>query len=228
MPHLNLKFDYPPIDRVTLPTGVRYYICPETGVKLPSVTTIISATSDKDFTEWEQRVGKKKADQERKYGTDLGSLVHDHMEKHLLNEERPKGSNLIRMEAKRMADSMITNLLSPITDIWGLETPLYYPALSAGTTDVVGLYNGIETIIDFKTAKKIRKRSEITDYAAQLGAYAIFHDEKYGTNISQGVVLMVSRELKCEAFIYNKSELLEGRESFLTKTDKFYSTFSGF
>ena len=117
---------------------------------------------------------------------------------------------------------MIEKGLGPITEIWGLETPLYYPSLFAGTTDVVGLYNGIPSIIDFKTAKKMRKRSEIGDYAAQLGAYAVCHDEKYGTDIQQGVVMMVDRGLSYEAFVYDKNELGAGREDFLIRTDRYY------
>ncbi len=220
--HLNLKFEYPALHRVTFDTGERYYVCPDSAKELPSVTTIISKTSDKDFSEWEARVGAKKAAEERKYGTDLGTLVHDHMEKHILNEARPGGNNLIRVEAKRMSDAMIEKGLGPIGEIWGLETPLYYPELFAGTTDIVGIYNGIESIMDFKTAKKMRKRSEIGDYAAQLGAYAICHDARYGTDIKQGVVLMVDRTLNFEAFVYDRAELAAGREDFLRRVEIYY------
>lgn len=220
---LNFKYEYPELHRVTFEDGHRFYVCPESQRELPSVTTIISATSDKDFTAWEERVGKARADRERKYGTDLGTLVHDHMEKYILNEDRPGGNNLIRVEAKRMSDAMIEKGLGPISEVWGLETPLYYPELFAGTTDVVGLYNGIPSIMDFKTAKSMRKRSEIGDYAAQLGAYAICHDQKYGTDIQQGVVLMVSRDLKFEAFVYDREQLQEGRDDFLMRVEAFYA-----
>lgn len=226
--HINPLYDYPDIERVTLESGARYYICPDTRKKLPSVTTILSATSEKDFAEWEARVGKKKADQERKYGTDLGSLVHEHMEKHILNEARPGGNNFIRVEARRMAEVMIEKALPPVGELWGIETPLFFPSLFAGTTDLVGQYNSIPSIMDFKTAKKLRKREEIDDYRDQLGAYAICHDERYGTNIKQGVIFMVARDLKFECHIYNEQELNTGKESFLNRVSVFYSTFEGF
>ena len=123
-----------------------------------------------------------------------------------------------------MADAMIEKGLGPIEEVWGLETPLYYPELFAGTTDVVGLYNGVESIMDFKTAKTMRKRSEIGDYAAQLGAYAICHDERYGTDIKQGVILMVTRDLKFEAFIYDREQLRDGRQDFLRRVDSYYAS----
>ena len=225
---INECFDYPKLDRVTLASGSRYYVCPDTEKKLPSVTTILSATSDKDFSEWEARVGKVTAARERKYGTDLGSLVHTHMECHILNEERPGGNNLIRVEAKRMSDAMIEQCLPGIEEIWGIETPLYMPELYAGTTDVVGLYRGKQSIMDFKTAKKLRKREDIKDYCDQLCAYALCHDEKYGTDIEQGVIFMVSRDLQCETFVYDLAEMTTGRESFLDRVAKFYAAFDGF
>lgn len=225
---INRLYDYPEVERVTLESGQRYYVCPDTGGKLPSVTTIISYTSDKDFSAWEARVGKKKADQERKYGTDLGSLVHDHMEKYILKEERPGGNNLIRLESKRMSDVIIEKAMPDVGEIWGIETPLFFPGLFAGTTDVVGQYCGKASIMDFKTAKKLRKRAEITDYAAQLGAYAIAHDERYGTEIEQGVIFMVARDLSYETFIYDHSELQAGREDFLDRVSRYYAAFEGF
>lgn len=225
---IDRKFHYPEIERVTLESGQRYYVCPETDQKLASVTTILSATSDKDFSAWEARVGKKKADQERKYGTDLGSLVHTHMECHILNEARPGGNNLIRTEATRMADAMIEKCLPGVENVWGIETILYMPGLYAGTTDVVGTYKGQKAIMDFKTAKKLRKRADILDYRDQLAAYMIAHNEKYQTDIDTGVIFMVSRTLECETFIYDVEEMKEGCDSFLNRVQRFYEEFEGF
>lgn len=215
-------FDYPDIERVTLESGARYYVCPDSQKKLASVTTILSATSDKDFSAWEARVGKKKADQERKYGTDLGSLVHTHMECHMLNEDRPGGNNLIRVEAKRMADVMIERAMPLVGEVWGIETPLYMPELYAGTTDVVGIYAGKPSIMDFKTAKKLRKLEDIMDYRDQLSAYMACHNEKYGTAIDQGVIFMVSRDLKFEIFLFDENEMSRGFDSFLTRVERYY------
>jgi hypothetical protein len=222
------RFEYPKVERVTLESGSRYYVCPESDKKLPSVTTILSATSTKDFSEWEARVGKQKADQERRYGTNLGSLVHTHLECHMLNEERPGGNNFIRVESKRMADVIIEKGLPLVSEVWGIETPLYMPELYAGTTDVVGICQGKQSIMDFKTAKKLRSREDIDDYRDQLAAYMMAHNEKYGTEIEQGVIFMVARDLAYETFIYTRDQMLFGCESFLTRVQKFYDTFVEF
>lgn len=215
-------FEYPQLHRVTREDGVRHYVCPDSQRNLPSVTTILSATSDKDFSAWEARVGKATADRERKYGTDLGTLVHTHLECHMLNEDRPGGNNLIRMESKRMADVVIERGLPGIEEIWGIETALYMPELYAGTTDVVGIFRGKQSIIDFKTAKKLRKREDIDDYRDQLAAYLMAHNEKYGTSIEQGVVMMVARDLSYETFIYDPREMEAGCESFLNRVSAYY------
>lgn len=215
-------YEYPELHRMTREDGVRHYVCPDSQKHLPSVTTILSATSDKDFSAWEARVGKVEADRQRKYGTDLGTLVHTHLECHMLNEDRPGGNNLIRVESKRMSDVVIERGLPGIEEIWGIETALYMPELYAGTTDVVGIYGGKESIIDFKTAKKLRKREDIDDYRDQLAAYLMAHNEKYGTNIEQGVVMMVARDLSYETFIYDVSEMKVGCESFLNRVSAYY------
>lgn len=222
---LNPKFEYPEIERVTNDDGTRYYVCPETQQKLYSVTTIISATEDKTFLkEWEERIGTAEADRQRKYGTDLGTLVHTHLECHKLGVERPQGTTIIRSEARRMADAMIANCLDGLEEVWGMETALYYPGLFAGTTDVVGVYKGKPAIMDYKTAKRMRKREQIITYRDQLAAYSIAHNEKYGTEIQHGVIFMVDRELNTQVFEYDAYEMIAGEASFLDRVEKYLNT----
>jgi genome maintenance exonuclease 1 len=54
----------------------------------------------------------------------------------------------------------------------------------------VGIHQKDESIIDFKQTNKPKKQEWITDYYLQLVAYALAHNEVYGTNIRKGVVLM--------------------------------------
>lgn len=218
---MNPKYEYAALERVTRDDGTRYYVCPKTGEKLTSVTTILSATSDKSFlAEWKARVGEEEAARQSKYGTDLGTLVHTHLECHKLGMERPGGNTIIRAEARRMADAMIQDCLEGIEEVWGMETMLYYPGLYAGTTDVVGIYKGKPAIMDYKTAKKMRKREQITDYVDQIAAYCLAHNELYGTDIQHGVVFMVDRELKTEIFEYDAVDIQKGRDSFLDRLAK--------
>ncbi len=65
-----------------------------------------------------------------------------------------------------------------------------YPGLYAGASDVAGIYEGRESIIDFKQSNKYKKREWIDDYFIQCAAYATAHNYVYGTNINSGVILI--------------------------------------
>ena len=108
---------------------------------------------------------------------------------------------MVSVMAKEMSDLVINEGLKNVDEIWGTEIGLIAPGLYAGTTDCVGMHEGSEAIIDFKTSKKIKKEEWIEDYYLQCCAYALAHNEMYGTNIQKGVILMVSRDNKFKEFI---------------------------
>ena len=92
-----------------------------------------------------------------------------------------------------MGYKIINTYFRNVNEIWGSEVSLYYPEKYAGTTDLVGVYRGKPTIIDFKQSNKPKKRQWIEDYFCQLAAYAMAHDIVHGTNIDNAVVLMAVR-----------------------------------
>lgn len=217
------KFDYQKLTRIDNPvTGLRHYVCPVTARQLPSVTTILSETADKTALKaWRERVGEKKAQRVMEEASNLGTLVHAHVENHLMGEPRPRGNNLIRLQSARMADKIINEGLPAVTEVWGMEVSMYFPAAYAGTTDLVGLYDGRPTIMDHKTAKKMKSADQIEDYKCQLASYALCHNELYGTDIDQGVIFMVDRELNFQTFIIEGSEFERYRDKFLYRLDEY-------
>ena len=185
------KFNYQPIKRETLPTGRVYDI---NGEKLPSVTTILGATrsaeSEAKLAEWRQKLGEKKADQVRDDAAARGTIMHRILEGYIKGENHMDLSDL-GIEAGIMAKNIIdAGHFRPLTEVWGLEMPLYYPGLYAGASDVVGIYNGQPSIIDFKQSNKFKKREWIDDYFIQCAAYAMAHNYVYGTKINSGVILI--------------------------------------
>ncbi len=220
---INKRFDYKPLQKVTYPSGARHYICPVYGTKLPSVTTILDKTSPekKELVEWRKRVGDVKAEQIKKEALALGTLMHAHLESYILGNTRPGGNNLVRVMAEKMADQVIGRGLVNVSEVWGSEVALYQPQLYAGTTDVVGLYNDSEAIIDFKTAKKMRSRDMIEDYMMQMAAYGTAHNDVYGTNIQTGVVFMVTREYDFQTFIIEGSEFKMYQNKFFDRLEIF-------
>jgi len=121
-----------------------------------------------------------------------------------------------------MAKKIISEGLCDLNEIWGSEVTLYYPELYAGATDVVGIYNGRESIIDFKQTNKPKQRGWIDDYFSQLGAYAMAHNYVYGTKIQSGVVLMCSKDGMFQKFESFDKEFVGFQHDFLRRCDQYY------
>ena len=222
---LNYRFKYPTLERVTLNNGKRYYTTPE-GNQVSSVTTILSQTGDKSGLEnWKAFVGEKKANEISKEASILGTYTHTHLEKFVIGQPRPWiGNSLpIKVQAKKMADQVIEHGMPYVDEVWGSECALYCSSVYAGTTDLIGIHQGDESIIDYKTSSKMKTKSKILDYRDQLAAYAIAHDEMFNTNIKKGVVFMVSRDFQFEQFIFEGLEFEEGKNSWLERLDLFLS-----
>ena len=201
------KYEYPQLERVDLEIG-RHYLDSNNN-PVPSVTTVLSATSkSKDgIAQWRNRVGDEEADRIIKQSTDIGSSVHEAIEKYLKDEEwNDFGKSQNEYIAKKISHKFVDTGLNNITEIWGLESGLVLDNLYAGTADCIGEYNSIPTLIDFKTAKKIKKREWIEDYFLQGCAYANAHNVMFGSEIQQIVILMVDRDLIFQEFIVRPTE----------------------
>lgn len=189
------KYDYLDFNNIDDPeTGKRVYACPD-GSFLPSVTTILSETKDMTFLDqWRSRIGDEEADRQVKEATTIGSLMHESVEQHILGQERKVKGNLVHRKARHLADRIISQGLSRVDEVWGVEVPLYFPGAYAGRTDLIGQYDGIPSIMDHKNSKKIKKEEWVEDYYIQGCAYCLAHNEIYGSNIRQVVLFMASRE----------------------------------
>lgn len=220
---LTSPYQYTTIERVTLPSGARYYLCPQTGNKLASVTTILSATANKkELMEWRQRVGEKEAERVKKEAVGLGTLMHTHLENYILGQPRPGGNNHVRIMAEKMADQIIAKGLCHVEEVYGTEIGLYYPELFAGTADGIGTYKGQPAIFDFKTAKKLRTREMINDYLLQLCAYILCHNEAYGSDIQTGVIFMADRNYNFQEFVLSGDELTTKTQEWIDRVEAYY------
>lgn len=188
------KYDYKPVNRETI-DGKRHYCLPD-GSKVPSVTTILDRTKPQEKREalaaWKRRVGEQQAQQITTEAAGRGTRMHKYLEDYVKNNRvlTDPGSNPFSQQAHQMAKEIITNGLIHVEEMWGIEVPLYVSGLYAGTTDACGVYKGQPAIIDYKQTNKPKKTEWIEDYFLQLCAYAAAHNETYGTNIKQGVILM--------------------------------------
>ena len=133
------KFEYHTLKQINA-EGSRVYQTPN-GDKVPSVTTILSKTKDMThINEWKERVGHETANRIVKEASGVGSAMHGNLERFLAGEQRVPGTNLVHIQANKMADQIIQNALTDVTEIWGIEQALYFPGLYSGTADLVGVY----------------------------------------------------------------------------------------
>ena len=216
---------YPNLRRVENDLG-RFYI-DSNGKEVPSVTTVLSATSDKSgIDEWKRRVGHEEATRIINESTTIGSNVHNALENYLNGDDwkiQDDGSYVSKTSIS-ILNCFIQNLINDISEIWGLEVGVILDGLYAGTADCVGIYNDKESLIDFKTAKKIKPKEWIEDYFLQCSAYANAHNVMFGTDIKQIVILMADRNQEFKKFVVNGREFDHYTNKWKQKLINFHNT----
>ena len=167
--------------------GKRFYVTPD-GSAYPSITTILSLQDKPGLKKWRESVGEKEAKRISQESMRIGTAVHQMCEFYLCNYivKLDKEEKVIRDTFNR-----IRFLLGNINNIVGTEIALYSDLLRvAGTADCIAEYNGVPSIIDFKTSRKPKKEEWIDDYYMQTFAYKLMFEEMTGLEIKQIVILV--------------------------------------
>ena len=218
----NRLYHYPPSTRSTT-DGIRTYAVGKE--KLPSVTSILKATQSDEkrasLARWQARVGVDEATRIRDQAASRGSNMHLHLEKFILGQGHLDLTEEGKT-AKSMAQTVIDKGLCDLQEIWGSEVTLWYPGLYAGATDLVGTFDYEDSIIDFKQSTKPKRREWIEDYIMQLAAYAMAHNQVYGTEITQGVILMCTPDNYFQKFQIKGKEFIAYQHKFLEKVNLYY------
>ena len=177
----------PDLKSETHSDGKRYYTTPS-GKRLPSVTTVVGAMKKQAIMEWRNRVGEVEANRISKLATGRGNRVHDLAERYLKNEkiewvrEMPDSVEMFR--------TLIPHL-HRINNIHYIEQALWSERIGlAGRVDLIAEWDGVLSVIDFKTSKKIKKKEDIQDYFAQCTAYAGMYEEHVSVPVDQIVIVM--------------------------------------
>jgi genome maintenance exonuclease 1 len=218
------RFQYKACQQINDPiTRKRVYLTPD-GEKLPSVTTILSATKDMThLNEWRDKVGHAKAQQITTEAAGVGTAMHGNLERFLCGIERQPGNNPVHVQANKMADVIIDKGLSKMNEVWAMEQSLYFPGLYSGTTDLVGVYEGEPAVCDHKQTNKPKKAEWVEDYYIQLVAYILAHNEVYKTDIRRGVIFMCSRDLQYQQFDLTKNTFNKYEDMWLKKVEEYYA-----
>jgi len=218
----NKLYEYPKSIRSLINDARHYDIGDE---KLPSVTTILSATQSEEkkasLAKWKAKVGENEAERVKNVAANRGTAMHTYLERHV------EGQGILDLteigqEAEKMAKTVIDKGFPDLEEIWGSEVTLYYPGLYAGATDLCGIYMGRASIVDFKQTNKPKRDEWIEDYKLQMAAYAMAHDHVYGTDIDQGVILMCTPDCFFQRFIINGQQFRNWKGEWLRRVDQYY------
>jgi ATP-dependent exoDNAse (exonuclease V) beta subunit len=192
--------------------------------KVPSVTTILSATQSEDKKQsldaWRQRVGYEQAQKITTQAASRGTEMHYVLENYL------NGVGYLNLStdgatARIMAHKIIDNM-NPLKLIYGSEVSLAYEDKWAGSTDLVGQFNGKETIVDFKQSNKLKKEEWIEDYFYQIAAYSLAHKKNYGP-IEQGLIAMCTKDGQYQQFLMDEKKLSEYESKWFDRVQKYHT-----
>jgi genome maintenance exonuclease 1 len=216
------NYIYPKTVRETIDGKRHYAIKTE---KLPSVTTILSATESPEKTaalaRWRESKGEEIAARIVDESAARGTAMHKILEKYI-DESGYLDLTTVGKQAHNMAIRVIEQGLCNITEFYGTECTLYYPGLYAGQTDLVAVHKGKDAIIDFKQTNKPKKREWIEDYCLQLAAYAMAHNFIYKTKIEKGVIMMCSKDNFYQEFVIEGVEFKKYQHKWLDKISQYY------
>ena len=183
--HEKIDIGYEDLVADTGKTG-RVYVAPD-GSRYPSVTTVLSILSEDAIRAWRLRVGEEEANKVGHRASNRGTAVHSIIEGYLKNE--PTDDYLPHI--KQSLQNLRPILDQSIGKIFGLEVALFSRHLGlAGRCDCVAEFDGVPSIVDFKTSKRVKKKENISNYFAQMSAYAIMFEERTGMPITNTVIVM--------------------------------------
>ena len=223
----NNSYVYPKTVRTDI-DGKRHYDIDGGKWKLPSVTTILSATQSAEKREslqrWREREGEDNAARIVARSGARGTAMHK------ISAELRQGyldQTEVGQQAHNMALQVIQKGLCNVSEYYGSEVTLYYPGLYAGQTDLVGLHQNELAIIDFKQTNKPKRREWIDDYCLQLAAYTMAHNYVYKTGISKGVIMMCSKDNFYQEFVIQGLEMKKYMHQWLKRIDEYYEELRG-
>ena len=222
------KYNYTPISRESV-DGKRHYCLPD-GSKVPSVTTILDKTKSEEAKQslqrWRRSVGEQKAQEITTEAASRGTRMHKWLETYVLEGDMGvPGTNPFSKQSHGMANVIVFEGLGKhVTEYWGVEVPVYYSGLYAGTTDCIGVWKGKPAIIDFKQTNKPKKREWIGDYFLQLTAYALAHNATHGTDIKSGIILMCSADNQYQEFEIHGEEFEMYTHKWLERVEQYHSS----
>ena len=183
--HEKIDMGYETLNRKDAPDGRRYVTLD--GKDYPSVTTVLSLIHKDKIMEWRKRVGEEKANQIGTQAANRGTAVHNIIEKYINNEDTSDFMPHVQQSLQNLKPLIDKH----VTKVFATECPLYSDHLKlAGTCDAIVEWDGVPTIVDWKTSKRPKKKVDIPNYFMQLSAYAVMWEERTGMACNNTRIVM--------------------------------------
>ena len=189
--------------------GKRFYEHLETKEAYPSITSVLSIRDKKGLHEWRQKVGEEVANHVMIQAANRGTAVHNMVEDYLNNIDLEQVDKYKKQFLPRMMFNVLKPELSKINNIRLQEAQMFSSDYTvAGRVDCIAEYDGVLSIVDFKTSTKEKNESWIENYFIQGSAYAEMFKEHFGEEVTQVVILIVTEEGTTQVFKKNKVDYL--------------------
>jgi genome maintenance exonuclease 1 len=185
--------------------GKRHYLTSEGS--FPSITTVLSILSRDGIAKWRERVGAAEANRISVQASRRGTNVHQMCEDYLNNSLDVKKFLPHEIEMFRPLQRELDEHCGLI---YGQELPLFSKYLGvAGRCDLIAEWDGRLSIVDFKTAGKLKKKEYIQNYFQQATAYCIMFEERTGIPIDKIVIVItVENEHHAQVFIEKRNNFV--------------------
>lgn len=180
--------------------GKRWYVAGDK--KYPSVTTALSVLSERGIAEWRKRIGEEEANKITTQASRAGSALHYVAERYMLQEKSWKlEADPISLAKFLTIKPYIDNC---IDEVYGIELQMIsHKYMVGGTADCICRYNGMNTILDFKTSRKEKTDDMIMGYFLQAATYGQMCREIYNWEPEQIVILMAVNDGTSQVFVKN-------------------------
>ena len=214
MPFVHKSANLLEIETTTI-DGRRYYVTPE-GNKYPSITTVLSDRGKEGIVAWRKKVGEDVANHITRTASNRGTKFHTICENYLNNEDVTKYKKDFLPYA--MFIELKNSLMMNINNIRAQECGLYSDKYKvAGRVDCVAEYNGVLSIIDFKSSRGRRNDKYNENYYIQASAYAEMFEERTEEKVDQIAIFVVTETGEVQPFLKKKYDYLPLLEEAVAK-----------
>jgi genome maintenance exonuclease 1 len=196
----------PKLRSIEIPELGRFYESPTSGDWYPSVTTVTGFEKKEFWAKWRSDPKNMAISQQSiSRGNKLHEIAEAYLKQdHAMIKAAPLGDKTLFMLIKKNLDK--------ITNIYGQEQPLWSDTLRlAGRFDCIADYDGEISIIDFKSSRREKRKSDIENYFQQACAYAHMWLECTGQKkLPRTVILIACDSGVDQEFIEDSKKAREG------------------